>query len=265
MIKLSVINQRGGAGKTTTTAVLARCLCDRGMRVLVVDADPQGSLAVILGLSPRAFLNDFLIERLAIRECVVSAKPGLDFICGNRLTTDAETKTIGLPGSEFLFRHLLVDHEKNYDVVLIDVAPSISLFQTCAMVYTQHVLVPVDMDILSVQGATSTIHACETLNRMLEHGLNIRPLGILPVKLNRRLAITELVLNTLTSISQRREIPIFTPIRTDQAVIRAAADRQFLADYDPKSKALEDYELLTEEILSRFRKTEAIPIDAKTA
>ena len=59
MIKLSVINQRGGAGKTTTTAVLARCLCDRGMRVLVVDADPQGSLAVILGLSPRAFLNEF--------------------------------------------------------------------------------------------------------------------------------------------------------------------------------------------------------------
>ena len=50
---------------------------------------------------------------------------------------------------------------------------------------------------------------------MLEHGLNIRPLGILPVKLNRRLAVTELVLDTLSSISERREVPIFTPIRTD--------------------------------------------------
>jgi chromosome partitioning protein len=265
MIRIVIANQRGGSAKSTTTAVLARCFCDRGMRVLVIDADPQGSLAVILGLNPPAFLNDLLIEKLAIRECVVNAKPNLDIICGNRFTTDAETKTMGLPGSEFLFRHLLVDYEKNYDVVLIDVAPSISLFQTCAMVYTQNVLVPVDMDILSVQGATSTIHACETLNRMLERGLNIRPLGILPVKLNRRLAVTEMVLDTLSSISERREVPIYTPIRTDQAVVRAAADRQFLADYDPKSKALEDYEQLAEDILTRFRKTEAIPIDAKTA
>ena len=79
------------------------------------------------------------------------------------------------------------------------------------MVYTEHVLVPVDMDILSVQGATSTIYACETVNRMPEHGLNIRPLGILPVKLNRRLAVTELVLDTLSSISERREVPILLP------------------------------------------------------
>jgi chromosome partitioning protein len=235
------------------------------MRVLVVDADPQGSLAVILGLEPPAFLYDLLIEKLAIRECVVSARPGLDIICGNRFTTDAETKTMGMPGSEFLFRHLLLDYERSYDAVLIDVAPSISLFQTCAMVYAQNVLVPVDMDILSVQGATSTIHACETLNRMLEHGLNIRPLGMLPVKLNRRLAVTDIVLDTLSSISERREVPIYGPIRTDQSVVRSAVERRFLADYDPKSKALEDYEQLAETLIARFTKPEVLPIHVKTA
>jgi chromosome partitioning protein len=222
-------------------------------------------LAVILGLNPPAFLNDLLIEKLAIRECVVSAWPGLDIICGNRFTTDAETKTMGLPGCEFLFQHLLADYERDYDAVLIDVAPSISLFQTCAMVYTQNVLVPVDMDILSVQGATSTIHACETLNRMLERGLNIRPLGMPPVKLNRRLVVTEMVLATLASISERRDIPIYEPIRTDQSVVRAAADRQFIADYDTKSKALEDYEQLANELICRFGKTEAVPINVKKA
>ena len=133
------------------------------------------------------------------------------------------------------------------------------------MVYTQNVLVPVDLDILSVQGATSTIHACETLNRMLERGLNIRPLGMLPVKLNRRLAVTEMVLATLASISERRDIPIYGSIRTDQSVVKAAADRQFIADYDPKSKALEDYEQLTSELICRFGKTEAVPINVKTA
>ena len=235
------------------------------MRVLVVDADPQGSLAVILGLKPPAFLSDLLIEKLAFRECIVSARPGLDIVCGNRFTTDAETKTMGMPGSEFLFQHVLSEYERGYDVVLIDVAPSISLFQTCAMVYTQHVLVPVDMDILSVQGATSTIHACETLNRMLERGLNIRTLGMLPVKLNRRLAVTELVLDTLSSISERRDVPVYSPIRTDQSVVKAAAERMFLADFDPKSKALEDYEQLTDELITRFTRPEAISIHAKSA
>jgi chromosome partitioning protein len=265
MIRAVIANQRGGSAKTTTTAVLARSFADRGLRVLVIDADPQGSLAVILGLTPPAFLNDLLIEKLAFRECVVSVQPGLDVICGNRFTTDAETKTMGLPGSEFLFQHVLSEYERNYDAVLIDVAPSISLFQTCAMVYTQNVLVPVDMDILSVQGATSTIHACEALNRMLERGLNIRPLGILPVKLNRRLAVTELVLDTLTSISDRRNVPIYRPIRTDQSVVRAAVDRRFLADYDPKSKALEDYEQLADDVIASFRRPEALSIHARKA
>ena len=265
MIRIVVANQRGGSAKSTTTATLARCFADRGKRVLVIDADPQGSLAVILGLEPPAFLNDLLIEKLAFRECIVTARPGLDVICGNRFTTDAETKTMGLPGSEFLFQHVLSEYERNYDAVLIDVAPSISLFQTCAMVYTQNVLVPVDMDILSVQGATSTIHVCETLNRMLERGLNIRALGMLPVKLNRRLAVTEMVLDTLSSIAERRDVPVYGPIRTDQSVVKAAADRQFLADYDPRSKALEDYEQLTDDLMARFDRPEAIGIHVKTA
>ena len=265
MIRIVVANQRGGSAKSTTTAILARCFSDRGKRVLVIDADPQGSLAVILGLTPPAFLSDLLIEKLALRECIVSPRPGLDFVCGSRFTTDAETKTMGVPGSEFLFQHVLSEYERSYDVVLIDVAPSISLFQTCAMVYTQNVLVPVDMDILSVQGATSTIHVCETLNRMLERGLNIRTLGILPVKLNRRLAVTEVVLATLASLSERREVPVYNPIRTDQAVVKAATERQFLADYDPKSKALEDYEQLTDELILKFKNPEGISIRAKRA
>lgn len=111
MIRIVVANQRGGSAKSTTTATLARCFADRGKRVLVIDADPQGSLAVILGLDPPAFLNDLLIEKLAFRECIVTARPGLDIICGNRFTTDAETKTMGLPGSEFLFQHVLSEYQ----------------------------------------------------------------------------------------------------------------------------------------------------------
>jgi cellulose biosynthesis protein BcsQ len=100
---------------------------------------------------------------------------------------------------------------------------------------------------------------------MLGGSLDIRILGLLPIKLNRRLAITEVVLNTLESISERRSVPILEGIRTDQSVVKAARARQFLADYDPKSKALEDYEQLTDSILNHFRNPEVIAIDVKTA
>jgi chromosome partitioning protein len=75
------------------------------------------------------------------------------------------------------------------------------------------------------------------LNGMLAGGLNIRVAGLLPVKLDRRLAMTDVVLNTLASISEKRKVPVYSGIRTDQSVVKAARSRQFLADFDPRSKA----------------------------
>lgn len=257
MIRLTISNQRGGVGKTTTAITLARCLADLGKRVLLIDTDSQGSIAAVLGLRPALSLYDFLIQKQPFAQCIVKAHDRIDVLCSNRYTVEAESAMSATTFREFTFEQVFGELESAYDAVLIDVAPSITLFQTCAMVYTQRVLIPVDMDVLSVQGATSSIQAADTLNKMLRRGLNVQPIAILPLKVDRRLAMTDTVLNTLEDIAAKRNVPLLSPIRTDQTVFKASRSRQFLADHDPRCKALEDYTKATEELIALFGKEAA--------
>lgn len=236
-----ISNQRGGVGKTTTAITVARCFADKGLRVLLFDTDSQGSIAAVLGLKPRFVLYDLLIQKLDFRDCVVPAHPHVDVLCSNRYTLEAESAINATPFREFTFEQMLAEPEKAYDAVIVDVAPSVTLFQTCSMVYTQRMLIPVDMDVLSVQGATASIQAADTLNRILGRGLHVSAVGLLPVKVDRRLAMTDTVLNTLEDISEKRHVALLPPIRTDQTVFKASRSRQFLADYDPNCKAVLDY------------------------
>jgi len=254
LIRLTVSNQRGGVGKTTTAITLSRCFADLGKRVLLIDADSQGSIAAILGLKPRLALYDFLVHKRPFADCVVPAGENIHVLCGNRYTVEAEAALSGVTFREFTFETAFSEVESAFDAVVIDVAPSITLFQTCAMVYTQRILIPVDMDVLSVQGATSTIQAADALTRMLKRGLNVRPLAMLPVKVDRRLGMTDTVLNTLQDIGEKRGVPLLSAIRTDQAIFKASRERQFLADFDPRSKALEDYGAAASEILALLQK-----------
>jgi cellulose biosynthesis protein BcsQ len=95
------------------------------------------------------------------------------------------------------------------------------------------------MDPLSLQGVVSCVESARVLNDVF--GLKIKPLALLPVMVDRRFAMTAVVLNSLNDISARLGIPILHPIRSDAAVNKANGLKKFLIDYDQKSKALEDY------------------------
>lgn len=249
MIRLVISNQRGGVAKTTTAVTLARCFADKGRKVLLIDTDSQGSIRTILGLKPEFHLADFLIRNMAFRECVTNACPNVDVMCSNRDTTEAEVTLSNSPFRELTFERMFSEHESAYDVVLIDVAPSITLSQQCAMVYAQQVLVPVGMETLSLQGAVAAVNAAQALNRFFKKGLNVRTIGLLPVMVDRRLALTSMVLDSLKQLSADTGVPVLPVIRTDAAVPKAARVKRFLADFDPNSKALADYDAATSLLL----------------
>ncbi|MBM3796837.1 MAG: ParA family protein [Acidobacteria bacterium] len=254
MIRLVVSNQRGGVAKTTSAVTIARCFADRGLRTLIVDTDSQGSVATILGLRPEFTLHDFLIRQVLFSECVVSAHENLDVLCSDRKTQAAEDIISGQTLRELHFEQAFGDSgaDKAYDAVVIDVAPSLTLFQTCAMLYTKNVLIPVAMETLSVQGASASISSANELNRLFKRQTGIASIGILPVMVNNRLQMTQTVLTALQDMSQELRVPLLPHIRTDTTVAKAARSRMFLRDYDPKSKALEDYETAVEALLGGF-------------
>jgi chromosome partitioning protein len=251
MIRIVVSNQRGGVSKTTTATTLAREFADRGKRVLVVDTDPQGSISTILHLKPEYGLYNFVIEKLRFEDCIVAVSNNLHVMCSSRETTKVETILMGNVAREHAFTQLFSAVDSAYDMVLIDVSPSITLLQTCAMVYAERVLIPVAMDTLSFQGAMASIEASKSLNQLLR--TNIQTIGLLPVMVDRRLGMTTTVLTGLEDMSKGLKIPLLTPIRTDQSVTKAARAGQFLIDYDPRCKAAEDYKSVAGELLGLLK------------
>ncbi len=239
MIRLLVSNQRGGVGKTTTVLNLARYLADLGRRVLLVDTDPQGSIETVLGLRAGHHLAHFVAHRYALPECVVEAQPRIDVLCSNRETLQAEAALMGAQAREVILEHLLQPVEKDYDAVLIDSAPSISILQTCAMFYARNVLIPVDMDSLSVTGAGATLTTVQQLNEFLRG--DVRVVGFLPTQVDRRLQMAQTVLQSLEVFRERYRIPVLPEIRVDAAVPKALRARKLLADYDGGCRALGDY------------------------
>jgi chromosome partitioning protein len=251
MIKLVIANQKGGVAKTTSSLSLARAFAERGLKVLLIDTDSQGSLATSLGLKVTNSLYHFLISNYRFKDCILPAHSNVDVLCSTRETIEAEGILTPRPGRELIFQVTLAPVEKDYDVIMIDVAPSITLLQSCAMMYTQQVVIPLTMDPLSLQGAFAAIQSSRSLNTLFK--ASVRPVAILPVMVDRRLQMTDLIFESIQAISEEHGIPVLHNIRTDSTVQKATRSKKFLLDFDPKCKAVEDYRIASDQLLEHLK------------
>lgn len=241
-MRIAVLNQKGGTGKTTTTVNVAAGLAEAGHRVLVVDVDSQGHVGISLGVTGDKTLYHLLIEEKPLSECVVSARPNLDIVVGNESLASAEIVLARMNNEERdkLLRERLID-ESGYDFILLDCGPSLSILNMNALTFADHLIVPVSCDYLSLVGVKQVLKTLKNVNQVLMHPISI--MGILPTFYDMRNNISDESVRTLKGHFHDKVLP---PIRVNTRLKEAPQHQQTIFEYSPDSRGANDYRRLTE-------------------
>ena len=249
---ICVSNQKGGVGKTTTTNALAMGLRHKGYRVLCVDFDPQGNLSFSLRADNRVELQNSIYQVLKGDLKAVQAIQHTelaDVITSNMMLSGIELEFTG-KGREFLLSSALKSVEKRYDYILIDSPPALGVLTVNAFSASNVILMPVLSDLYSLQGIVQLNETIEHVRARNNPGLVNA--GILLTRFNPRGQINNVIRETAADMAKTFNIPLLrTTIRTGVDLTKAQILRRDMIRYAPKSKAVQDYQRLLDELFER--------------
>jgi chromosome partitioning protein len=177
MRKIAVLNQKGGVGKTTTVANTAAALAVLGLRVVVIDMDPQAHLTIHLGLEPEtieAGTYKVLTQSSKFEDEVLLVRPNLWLLPANINLVGAESELVSVVGRETILREAIEKVEDEFDYLLIDCAPSLGLLTLNALAATDEVLIPLQPYFLALQGLGKLLQTVELVNKRINPNLKVK-------------------------------------------------------------------------------------------
>lgn len=248
---IAIANQKGGVGKTTTAINLSSCLAEAGQRVLTVDFDPQGNATSGLGLEKGHIdktIYELMIGDCEIKDCLVKrAQENLDILPSDVDLAGAEIELLDIDGKERLLKKHLNEINDNYDFIIIDCPPSLSLLTINALTAADTVLVPIQCEYYALEGLSQVLKTINLVKKKLNPQLELE--GVVFTMYDAR---TNLSLEVVDNVKNNLNKNIYkTIIPRNVRLAEAPSHGMPINIYDSKSTGAESYRLLAAEVISR--------------
>ena len=249
---ISMVNQKGGVGKTTSTVSLGAALAGYGRKVLLVDFDPQGAVAVSLGINPNEL--DLTVYTLLTRtdchvgDVIMSTEvDNLDLLPSNIDLSAAEVQLVSEVGREHALARALAPIVPEYDIILIDCQPSLGLLTVNALTASQGVIIPMETEYFALRGVALLKDTIDKVASRLNPNLEI--IGVLPTMVDPRTLHSREVLQTVQQAFG--DLVFHTTINRTVKFPDAAVAGEPITEFAPGSGGADAYRQLAREVLSR--------------
>lgn len=239
--KISILNFKGGVGKTTTAINLSHALALEGAHVLLIDCDMQGNSSTLLETVEEPTLTHVLRGQAQLPAAIRQARPNLDVIPADTNLNKASNYIISEGRPAYYNLRKAIKALDKYDYVFFDHSPNYNAVTESALLASDEMLIPCELSPFAVEGLLKMFEKLE--ETLVEHSLDIT--GIIPLKLNRSISMH---ISYMEDLRNSFDGQVLSPIRTDTAVGKAQSYHMSLFEYDAqekqRSKATDDFKEL---------------------
>jgi chromosome partitioning protein len=245
---ISVTNQKGGVGKTTTSINLSAALVKRGKRILLLDMDPQGNASVGLGVNTEELehtIYDVLLGEATADQAIVKTESGVDVMTANGDLAGAQVELLNEIGRELRLKKALQPITENYDYIFIDCPPALNVLTINALVASNSVMIPMQCEYFALEGLSALISTIRAIRETLNSNLKIE--GLLRTMYDKRNSLSGEVRRQLETHFGNKVYDTVVPRNVRLA--EAPSYGEPAISYAPHSKGARAYILLADEML----------------